>query len=255
MTQTTKPQAKPQNEEIQLPLAAPMLLSFVAGYVDSYTYLALFGLFVAQVTSSFVIAGAEIITHDYNVTGKLLVTVIFIFAAALTAALIIWAGKTNRATLPAMLALEAILLAVFCAMILFGPPISNATDWHGIVAGLVAASAMGAQSVLVRQLMKGIPQTNVMTGNMTQLGIAVTDLAVAWRKLKRSRHSAEDEHEFVTVRDQLLVVLSVALGFLFGAAAGAMAFATTGMRGAVLAVVIVTLLALWALLRQRSAAH
>jgi uncharacterized membrane protein YoaK (UPF0700 family) len=240
--------------ENPLPLAAPMLLSFVAGYVDSYTYLALFGLFVAQVTSSFVIAGAEIITHDYGVAGKLLVTVVFILAAALTAALILCAGKTHRATLPAMLALEAVLLAVFCAMVLFGPPIRNATDWHGIVAGLIAAAAMGTQSVLVRQLMKGIPQTNVMTGNMTQLGIAVTDLVVAWRKLKRSRHSTDDEREFAQVRDQLLIVLSVALGFLVGAAAGAVAFATTGLRGAVVAVAIVTALAVWALSRERHAA-
>jgi uncharacterized membrane protein YoaK (UPF0700 family) len=248
------PTPAPQAES-PLPLAAPMLLSFVAGYVDSYTYMALFGLFVAQVTSSFVIAGAEIVIHDYNVTGKLLVTVVFIIAAALTAALIIWARAAGRATLPAMLLLEAALLAIFCAMILFGPPIQNATDWHGIVAGLIAASAMGAQSVLVRLLMKGIPQTNVMTGNMTQLGIAITELVVAWRKLADSGHSAEDVDDFAQVRAQLLIVFSVALGFLVGAAAGAVAFATTGLRGAVLAVLIVAGLAVWALIRERDLAR
>ncbi|HUC51808.1 MAG TPA: YoaK family protein [Xanthobacteraceae bacterium] len=240
------------HEESALPLAAPMLLSFVAGYVDSYTYLALFGLFVAQVTSSFVIAGAELVTHDYNVTSKLLVTVVFIAAAALTAALIFWARAAGRATLPAMLWLEAALLAVFCAMLLFGPPMTSATDWHGIVAGLVAASAMGAQSVLVRLLMKGIPQTNVMTGNMTQLGIAVTELAMAWRKLAHSRHTPEDVRDYDRVRGQLLIVLSVAVGFLVGAAAGAVAFATTGLRGTVLAVLVVAALALWAFARERT---
>ena len=248
------PTPAPQAES-PLPLAAPMLLSFVAGYVDSYTYMALFGLFVAQVTSSFVIAGAEIVIHDYNVTGKPLVTVVFIIAAALTAALIIWARAAGRATLPAMLLLEAALLAIFCAMILFGPPIQNATDWHGIVAGLIAASAMGAQSVLVRLLMKGIPQTNVMTGNMTQLGITITELVVAWRKLADSGHSAEDVDDFAQVRAQLLIVFSVALGFLVGAAAGAVAFATTGLRGAVLAVLIVAGLAVWALIRERDLAR
>jgi uncharacterized membrane protein YoaK (UPF0700 family) len=248
------PTPAPQAES-PLPLAAPMLLSFVAGYVDSYTYMALFGLFVAQVTSSFVIAGAEIVIHDYNVTGKLLVTVVFIIAAALSAALIIWARAAGRATLPAMLLLEGALLAIFCAMILFGPPIQNATDWHGIVAGLIAASAMGAQSVLVRLLMKGIPQTNVMTGNMTQLGITITELVVAWRKLADSGHSAEDVDDFAQVRAQLLIVFSVALGFLVGAAAGAVAFATTGLRGAVLAVLIVAGLAVWALIRERDLAR
>jgi uncharacterized membrane protein YoaK (UPF0700 family) len=205
------------------------------------------------VTSSFVIAGAELVTHDYAVTGKLLVTLVFIIAAALTAALIFWARAAGRATLPAMLLLEAVLLAVFCAMILFGPPITSVTDWHGIVAGLIAASAMGAQSVLVRLLMKGIPQTNVMTGNMTQLGIAMTELAMAWRKLARSRHSPEEVQEFEHLRSQLLIVLSVAVGFLVGAGSGAVAFATTGLRGAVLAVIIVTALALWALIRERRA--
>jgi len=40
------------HREAPLPKAVPMLLSFVAGYVDSYTYLALFGLFAAQASSS-----------------------------------------------------------------------------------------------------------------------------------------------------------------------------------------------------------
>ena len=239
------------HSEAPLPKAVPMLLSFVAGYVDSYTYLALFGLFAAQVTGSFVIAGAELVTHDYGIAGKLLAIVAFLVAAAITAALIGFARDTGGRALPCMLALEAALLAIFAAMLLFGPAIKNANDWHGIVAGLVAASAMGAQSVLVRLLMKGIPQTNVMTGNMTQLGIATTELILAWRRFARSRHGAEAIREYEEVREQLLTVLSVAVGFLVGAAAGAVAFATTNVRGALLAVAIVAALALWALYRER----
>src|SRR5580704_5982130 len=229
------------------PAAMPMLLSFVAGYVDSYTYLALFGLFAAQVTGSFVIAGAELVTHDYGIAGKLLAIVAFVLAAALTAALIGLAREGGRAALPWMLALEALLLAVFAAIVLFGPAIKSARDWHGIVAGIFAAMAMGAQSVLVRLLMKGIPQTNVMTGNMTQLGIATTELILAWRRFRHSRHGAAAVREFEEVREQLLVVLSVAVGFLAGAASGAVAFALTGVRGALVAVAIVCALALWAL--------
>jgi len=104
-----------------LPKAMPMLLSFVAGYVDSYTYLALFGLFAAQVTGSFVIAGAELVTHDYGVAGKLLAIVAFLVAAAITAGLIHLARNSGVTALPLMLALEATLLAIFAAMLLFGP--------------------------------------------------------------------------------------------------------------------------------------
>src|SRR3984885_9579909 len=183
----------PRHQPLQKTM--PALLSFVAGYVDSYTYLALFGLFVAQVTGSFVIAGAELVTRDYGIAGKLL----------------------------------------------------------GIVAGLIAAAAMGAQSVLVRLLMKGIPQTNVMTGNMTQLGITTTEIIMAWCRLAREPGNRALAEEFAEVRDQLLTVLSVAVGFLVGAAAGAVAFATTNVRGALLAVAIVAALALWALYREKHA--
>jgi uncharacterized membrane protein YoaK (UPF0700 family) len=239
--------------EVPLPKSLPMLLSFVAGYVDSYTYLALFGLFAAQVTGSFVIASAEFVAHDQGIAGKLLAIVAFLVAAALTAALIGLARNAGRAALPWMLALEAVLLGAFCAIILLGPRITDAGDWHSIVAGLFAASAMGAQSVLVRLLMKGIPQTNVMTGNMTQLGIAATELIVAWRRFARSRHGAAAVREFIEVRDQLLTVLSVAVGFLVGAAAGALAFVGIGLRGALVAVASVVALALWALYRERMA--
>jgi uncharacterized membrane protein YoaK (UPF0700 family) len=237
--------------DARLPMAMPMLLSFVAGYVDSYTYLALFGLFVAQVTGSFVIAGAELVTHDYGIVGKLLAIVAFLVAAALTAALIGVVRDSGRAALPMMLGLEAMLLAAFVAIILLGPPINSATDRHGIVAGLFAAMAMGAQSVLVRLLMKGIPQTNVMTGNLTQLGIETSAIIMAWRRRKRQPNNRETIEQFETVRARLVIVLTVAIGFLAGAAAGAVAFATTGLRGALLAVAIVVILALWALYRER----
>ena len=38
------------------PAIVPPLLSFTAGFIDSFTVLALFGLFVAQVTGSFLAA-------------------------------------------------------------------------------------------------------------------------------------------------------------------------------------------------------
>jgi uncharacterized membrane protein YoaK (UPF0700 family) len=246
-------EVKPQQEEEPLPISVPVLLSFVAGYIDSYTYLTLFGLFVAQVTGSFVIAGAELVTHDYGILGKLLAIVAFIVAGVLTAVLIALARDAGRAALPWMLAFETALLAAFVAIMLLGPAIKGAGDWHGIVAGLFAASAMGSQSVLVRLLMKGIPQTNVMTGNMTQLSIAATELIIAWRRFTRSRGGAGARREFEKIRGQLLIVLAIAVGFLVGAAAGAVAFFFTGLRGAIVAVAIVAGLALQAVYRERAA--
>jgi uncharacterized membrane protein YoaK (UPF0700 family) len=239
--------------EVDVPRMVPALLSFVAGYVDSYSFLALFGLFIAQVTGSFVVGAAELVTHDTGIVGKLLAIAGFLAAAAVTAGLIGLLRNQGRPALPWMLAFEAALMTVFTVLMLVSPPLRGAGDWHGIVAGVFGAMAMGAQSVIVRLLMRGIPQTNVMTGNMTQLGIAITELILAWRRYARDRTDPDNEREFVNVRSQLLIVLAIALGFLFGAACGAVAFAKVGLPGAPLGVVLVGALTLWALWRERAA--
>jgi uncharacterized membrane protein YoaK (UPF0700 family) len=239
--------------EVPLPRLVPALLSFVAGYIDIYTFLALFGLFVAQVTGSFVTAGAELVTHDIGIAGKALAILAFLIAAALTAGLIAFVRDQGRAALPWMLAFETALLAVFTALMLTSPPIKGADDWHGLVAGLFGAMAMGTQSVIVRLLMRGIPQTNVMTGNMTQLGVETTALLLAWRRRARDPDDWENEREFAAVRSRLLIVLAIAIGFLLGAAFGAVSYARAGLAGAPLAVVIVGALTLWAVWRERQA--
>ena len=239
-----------RRDDPPVPLLMPVLLSLVAGYLDSYTYLSLFGLFAAQVTGSFVIAGAELVTRDYGIAGKLLAIAAFLAAAAATTVLIILARESGRAALPLMLGLEAVLLAVFAAIVLFGPAVADARDWHGIVAGLFAAMAMGTQSVVVRLLMKDIPQTNVMTGNMTQLGIAFSELIMVRRRFERGRHGDAAIREFGEARHRLYTVLWIAIGFLVGAASGAVAFATTGLLGALVTVAIVAALALWTLVRK-----
>jgi uncharacterized membrane protein YoaK (UPF0700 family) len=239
-----------RREDLPNPPLMPVLLSFVAGYLDSYTYLSLFGLFAAQVTGSFVTAGAEFVTSDSGIAGKLIAIAAFLAAATATTALIIMAREARRAVLPWMLSLETLLLAIFAAILVFGPPVHDARDWHGVVAGLFAAMAMGAQSVQVRLLMKDIPQTNVMTGNMTQLGIAVTELIMTRRRFAGNLHSEAANRALTQVRTQLFTVLTIAVGFLAGAAVGALAFARTGPAGALAAVAIVGAMALWALLRE-----
>jgi uncharacterized membrane protein YoaK (UPF0700 family) len=237
--------------ETPLPRSVPALLAFVAGYVDLYTFLALFGLFVANVTGSFVTAGAELVTHDAGIAGKLLAIAAFLVAATLTAAAISLMRAAQRPALPWMLALETALLATFTALILLGPPIAGAADWHGIVAGVFAAMAMGTQSVIVRLLMRGVPQTNVMTGNMTQIGVDTAELFFSWRRYARDRGDENAKRELAAARGRLATVLAIAIGFVLGAVTGAISYAHSGLAGAPLAIIIVGALTVWALLRQR----
>jgi uncharacterized membrane protein YoaK (UPF0700 family) len=238
--------------EVPLPRLVPALLSFVAGYVDIYTFLGLFGLFVAQVTGSFVTAGAELVTHDPGILGKVLAIIAFLLATAASAALIRLSRHGGWEPLPIMLGLESALLVIFCVLFLGGPALTSANDRSGIIAGVFAAMAMGTQSVIVRLLMRGIPQTNVMTGNMTQIGVETIDFLAAWLKCGRQPGNREFQRELAFVRARLLTVLAIAFGFLIGAACGAVSYAKAGLAGAPLAVVIVGALALWAVRRERS---
>jgi uncharacterized membrane protein YoaK (UPF0700 family) len=231
------------------PRWVPALLSFVAGYIDSYTFLALFGLFVAQVTGSFVTAGAELVSHDIGIAGKMIAIAAFAVAAALTAGLIRLSGDRNHHTLPWMLAAETLLIAVFCLLMLTGPQITGANDWHGVIAGSFAAAAMGSQSVIVRLLMRGVPQTNVMTGNMTQLSVETIDLLLISRRHARDPGNGDTQRELAAVRSRLGTVLAITAGFILGAALGAICYAKIGLAGAPLAIFAIGGLALWAIRR------
>ena len=237
--------------EVQLPRWVPALLSFVAGYIDSYTFLALFGLFVAQVTGSFVTAGAELVTHDVGIAGKVIAILAFLFAAALTAGLIGMARERGRDALPWMLAFETVLIAVLLLSDAGRPACRRRRRLARIVAGLFGAAAMGTQSVIVRLLMRGIPQTNVMTGNMTQFGIELTELFLAWRRRARDPADPENAREFEDVRKRLSIVLAIATGFMLGAVSGAVAYCQDRIARCAVAVVMVGALTLWALWRER----
>jgi uncharacterized membrane protein YoaK (UPF0700 family) len=72
------------------------LLSFVTGYVDGCIYLALFGLFVAQVTGSFVLTGAQLVTPSPGVVVKLMGIPVFFLAGMATTVIVSSVGRRAR---------------------------------------------------------------------------------------------------------------------------------------------------------------
>lgn len=228
-----------------LPRAVPPLLSLVAGYVDSVTFLALFGFFAAQVTGSFVVAAAELVVDDRGVAAKMLAIPAFMLGAGFAAAIIIVRRGSKRSSLPLVFALEGLLLAAFVALMLRAWPITDPDAWLGAIAGLLSAAAMGVQSTLVRLLLRGVPQTNVMTGNSTQLAIDATELIYA--RLRPARVAADPAlaAQVAEARKRFATVFLVLAGFLVGALAGAVAFMMAGPWSACAAIVVVAALIGW----------
>jgi uncharacterized membrane protein YoaK (UPF0700 family) len=68
----------------RVPAIVPPLLSFTAGFIDSFTVLALFGLFVAQVTGSFVLTSVAIVTNEQGALTKVFAVPVFLLAGVTT---------------------------------------------------------------------------------------------------------------------------------------------------------------------------
>ena len=232
-----------------LPRVVPPLLSLVAGYVDSITFLALFGFFAAQVTGSFVVAAAELVVDDRGVLAKMLAIPAFMVGAVLAALIIIARRGTKTSSLPLVFALETLLLAGFVGLMLYSWPINDPDAVRGAAAGLLSAAAMGVQSTLVRLLLRGVPQTNVMTGNSTQLAIDATELLYATFRPARVAADPALAAQVAEARKRFATVFLVLVGFLVGAMGGALAFAFAGPWSACAAIVVVAALIAWSAIR------
>ena len=236
-------------QPVDVPRCVPALLSFVAGFVDSCTFLALFGLFVAQVTGSFVVAGAQIVTKDPNILVKVLAIPIFFLAGVATTVMAASVGRNARSALAAALALECALLIAFLAVAAAGVPFEGPNAPSALAASLLGLSAMGVQSALVRLLMRGVASTNVMTTNTTQLAIDTAEWVIAWRGRRGAPGDAAAAADLAAATRRCAALLPIVFGFLAGTVAGAVAFVFAGVTCILIAIAIVLGLMIWAMRR------
>lgn len=223
----------------------PALLSFVAGYVDICSYLGLFRLFTAQVTGSFVVAGAQLVTSDEGVIIKILAIPVFFLSAMLTTLMVTVIRRLGHSALPWALLLDCVLIAGFLIVGVAGSPLREPTAPATVVAAFCGLCAMGSQSALVRVLFRGVGPTNYMTGNTTQIAIELADLILASFDFRRDPGNAAARERALSARSSIGGLLSLLLGFLTGAALGALIFARLGFWSALVAVLLTLAVALW----------
>jgi uncharacterized membrane protein YoaK (UPF0700 family) len=230
---------------ISVPRPIPVVLSFVAGFVDSCTYLGLFGIFVAQVTGSFVLAGTLFVTNEPGALAKLLAIPSFFFAGMAMTVLVHSMREHPTAALAWSLAVECALLIGFLASCLAGMPFRGPDGPGAIVALVLAMAAMGAQSTLVRLLLRGGVSTNVMTTNTTLLAISVAEMLLGCIERRNAGPHGSLNAAYAQAHRDFAVLFPVGLGFLGGTAVGAIAYVTMGLICVSLAVLPVGGLAAW----------
>jgi uncharacterized membrane protein YoaK (UPF0700 family) len=233
--------------QVDPPRWMPGVLATIAGFVDACTFVGLFGLFVAQLTGSYVVAGASMFATGWPEATVLLAVPTF-FAGGVAATLLATiAGANGFPPLACALGLETALLAGFAAIMISIAPLP-APPPEAFAAALLGLAAMGAQSALVRLLLRGVASTNVMTTNTTQIAIEATQAALTFARRRRDPQIAR---QHAAACRGLARSLPLPLGFSVGVVSGALAFAAMGRWVVALPALATAVLTLWALWAER----
>ena len=157
--------------------AQGVALGFLAGYVDTLGFLALFGLFTAHVTGNFILIGAALADPSRSsILLKLLAFPAFIAGVAAARILVVLVEKRHATALRPALALELVLLLGFMGFGLAATPLGTGAGPLAMTAGLLGAAGMGAHSAISKLLLGHLAPTSMMTGNVTQIVIDTVDL-------------------------------------------------------------------------------
>jgi uncharacterized membrane protein YoaK (UPF0700 family) len=193
-----------------MPQRLVTILAFIAGYVDTAGFVALFGLFTSHVTANFVLLGANLTGHGSGIALKLAAFPAFV--AGVATAKIVTDFHVRRGGNPerTIYVLQAVFLACMLAAGLVALPIRGADDAGVIASGLFGAFAMGIQNGHGRLVLAGRPQTTMMTQNVTQAVIDAIDSITSRDVAKRNPARAR-------LTDTLLPVVSFAIGAIVAA--------------------------------------
>jgi uncharacterized membrane protein YoaK (UPF0700 family) len=210
------------------------LLGFIAGYVDTVGFIALFGLFTAHVTGNFVLIGAEVAGVGQGVLLKLLAFPAFILGIASSSVVFKLIERDHLPHAASVLYfLQSVLLVAFLVTGLLARPIADSTASMVLVCGVLGAFAMGVQNARGKLLQTpGLPNT-VMTGNVTQIVLDTVELI----------HRGPAGGHGQQVRERLRATLAPMSGFAVGAILGAFAYLRISFFAIILPVAILLLLA------------
>jgi uncharacterized membrane protein YoaK (UPF0700 family) len=160
-------------------LKLAIVLGLLAGYIDTSAFVALFGLFTAHVTGNFVLIGSELARPSHAGVLMLKFLAIPAFASGVVVARLMDVRCARLGHNPArpLLGMQLALLTLFMVVGVMAAPVSNPEAPLVLVSGMLGAAAMGVQNAAGKLQFGRIAPTTVMTGNVTELLIDMTDLA------------------------------------------------------------------------------
>lgn len=157
-----------------------VILSAVAGYVDTASFMALFGLFTAHITGDLVTAGTSLTGQlRFGAGTRLVMIPIFMVSVAATTLFARALNRKGGRALAPMLGLLTLALSLFAVTGATLSPLANGPDaWAVAIIGGAGVVAMAIQNTLMRNVLSSYSPTTLMTGNLTQCTIDLVEMAL-----------------------------------------------------------------------------
>ncbi|MFD1602566.1 YoaK family protein [Flavobacterium artemisiae] len=185
-----------------------LLLTMIAGYCDTVTFVAADSLFSAHVTGNFIVFAYQIIKgSDVHAWIKLLTFPIFILAVIAGGRIAL--KSVNRYTIlfweGVILMLSGIAAYVFGYLGIF-------SEWAMYSVAMTTVFAMGLQNAFGKLFAKETHgPTTMMTGNVTQASLDLGNLI---------KNGTNDADSFLSFKKQLVTIFGFLIGCFLGAVAG-----------------------------------
>jgi uncharacterized membrane protein YoaK (UPF0700 family) len=205
-------------------------LSFVAGFADTSTFVGADGLFSAHITGNFVVFAYDIVTNQISSSWiKLISFPVFILSVILST-LIIDNSKNFKKGSNGLLIIESLILIAAGGLTYF----FRYEKWIYILRVFIPMAivfALGLQNSFGRFSPKDVlAPTTVMTGNVTQLFIDMTNYL---------KHIKSGRQEFI---DKIQNGICVILPFLIGCVSGGIITKSLGVSSIVIPGILVFIL-------------
>ncbi|WP_035652280.1 YoaK family protein [Flavobacterium sp. ASV13] len=185
-----------------------LLLTMIAGYCDTVTFVAADSIFSAHVTGNFIVFAYQIIKgSDINAWIKLLTFPVFIIAVITGGRIALKA--TNRYTIlfweGVILILSGIAFSIFSYL-------NTISEWVIYSVAMATVFAMGLQNAFGKLYAKETHgPTTMMTGNVTQASLDLGNLL---------KNGFKDIDAISSFKKQLVTIIGFLIGCFMGAVAG-----------------------------------
>ncbi|MEN2416312.1 YoaK family protein [Flavobacterium mesophilum] len=185
-----------------------LLLTMIAGYCDTVTFVAADSIFSAHVTGNFIVFAYQIIKgYDIHAWVKLLTFPVFIMAVMAGGRIALKA--TNRYTI---LFWEGVILVLSGIVSYVFGYLNTTSEWPIYSVAMATVFAMGLQNAFGKLYAKETHgPTTMMTGNVTQASLDLGNLL---------KNGLKDVEVLLSFKKQLVTIIGFLIGCFMGAVAG-----------------------------------